>query len=92
MIVFIGNRILNTCPKDHSCGTHSPVWTNASMPVEVGKLSFIYAYRVLGGDCTFRELPLEVIRCSMDTDCDYIYRYSADYITGTCSIAFCGMS
>ena len=91
LLLLTGNRLLNTCPTYESCGTTDPVWADEVMPEEVGKPLLIYAYQVRFNLCQGRTLPLLVMRCSLDTDYDYIYKYPGEYVTKTCAIAFCGM-
>ena len=82
--------MLNTCPKDNSCGASLPMWTDEAMPVEIGKESLIYAYEV-AILCKIQARAILVMRCSLDTDHDYIYKYQGEYVD-TCSSAFCGMT
>lgn len=88
-----GTRMLNSCPKVKSCGTYGPYWTDAAMPATVGVSVRVNAYRVFSNDsnhCKSSPLPLEVMRCSWDTNHDFIYRQNTLYSKG-CSRAYCGM-
>ena len=83
--------MLNVCPKRKSCGTYSPIWTDAVVPDTVGEVFTIDVYRVGVDDCKWLTLKVQVMRCTSDTDYDVIYRYVGRYID-YCATAFCGMN
>ena len=78
---------------DYSCGTAAPKWSNAAIPMVVGKVFTVDAYTGCDKRLTYK---LNVTRCSLNTDDDIIYRYTG-YLNGTivwfnsCQGAFCGM-
>ena len=84
--------MLNSCPQPFSCGTMFSMWTDEPMPEEVGQQTLTYAYDVHADYCKYRATAIFVIRCSLNTDHDYIYKYHGGYINDTCSSAFCGMN
>ena len=89
--------MLNICPLYISCGTAWPLWTDEEVPEDVLLLATInvYASYYKTGDPSYKcktvTYQAEVIRCSLDTDYDLIYRYIGNYV-GTCNMAFCGMT
>lgn len=87
-----GHQMLNTCPETQSCGTKIPYWTNDTMPTAVGVATKVTAYGVdSSNNCHAYRLEIEVIKCSLTTDYDFIYRQPHAYF-GICNRAFCGMS
>ncbi|XP_067943614.1 uncharacterized protein [Watersipora subatra] len=86
-----GTHMLDRCPLPRSCGTQQPYWTDATMPSEIMVVSYIKAYGVVNNNCRGRTISMLVIRCSWDTDHDYIYKYTDPYKT-ECYEAFCGMT
>ena len=96
-----GTKMLNKCPKNHSCGANLPYWTDAAMPSDVGVPTNITVYGSWSDDyssnCKLHTAQVEVMRCSMSTDHDFIYRYTgvnSRYNTAypsTCYLAFCGV-
>ena len=86
--------MLNTCPPMYSCGTIYPMWTDEEMPEDVLSAATINASAYAIGDpssnCKHFTFQVEVMRCSLDTDYDLIYRYIRDY-RSECLGAFCGM-
>ena len=89
--------MLNTCPPTYSCGTGYPLWTDEEAPDD--KLSpatiDVYGSNYKPGDppshCNLDTYHVEVMKCSLDTDYDLIYRYiDRDFIV--CAGAFCGMN
>ena len=71
-----------------SCGTHIAMWSNDSMPEQVGVISSIQFYASWTGNCKYLTKPGQVMKCS-DKPYDYVYRYCSSY-TG-CYVGFCGM-
>lgn len=87
-----GNKMLNSCPRTKSCGTDIPLWTDDPMPDRVGVTSFITAYGVSrGGNCRWSTKIIKVMRCSYDTDYDFIYKPPESSLEGYCYTGFCGM-
>ena len=39
-----GTQLLNTCPKDLSCGSHGGFWSDAQMPEKVGEIKQVPLY------------------------------------------------
>ena len=60
------------------------------MPTEVGKISTINVYGVYANSCRALTKPLRVMRCSLSTEYDLVYKYGGQK-TDSCSEAFCGM-
>ena len=85
-----GNMMLNSCPPSTSCGTHAAMWTDGEMPSAVGESVEVSAFGSYSGNCKYGTRSVLVMRCSYDTDYDFIYRYN-EYAT-SCSYSFCGMS
>ena len=84
--------MLNFCPPMRSCGTYFPMWTDEEAPAEVLSLATISAYgRYYDVDCKHYIFDVQVMRCSLDTDYDLIYRLNGDYMSA-CGFAFCGMN
>ena len=81
--------MLNTCPKQMSCGTNWPFWTDAPVPTLIGLVQNVTAYGVGGLDCKAWSLPIQVMRCSWLDNDDIVYRYTGQYYD-TCYFAFCG--
>ena len=97
-----GTRLLNTCPLRHSCGTWYPYWSDDVPPTAVGVPATIIAYMsaTYSDDCKFYpeeySRKLQVMRCSLSTPHDLIYKYipsgvGRDVYKDTCLYAFCGM-
>ncbi|XP_067934150.1 uromodulin-like [Watersipora subatra] len=87
-----GNRMRDTCPPMYSCGAMMPMWTDQPPPSEVGVKKRINVYESWspGHVCKFFAKPVEVIRCSHDTEHDLVYRnYGAR--SNQCYQTFCGM-
>ena len=87
--------MLNKCPRGYSCGTSLPVWTDEPMPTIIGIPTIITAYGSASLNyitkCKIFTTQVEVMRCSLTTDHDLIYRYRGIHVD-SCSTAFCGMS
>ena len=102
-IYTTGTRLLNTCPLYRSCGTDWPYWSDDVPPTAVGVPATITAYVSYAPDESFCKYDpthlnkkLQVIRCSLSTPHDLIYKYipsgvGDDVYQDTCSEAFCGM-
>ena len=92
--IITGTRLLNTCPKYFSCGTYKPYWSDDVPPAAVGVPATITAYTVYGPHCRYNPAKLQVMRCSLNTPHDLIYKYLSmghhKYYTN-CRYAFCGM-
>ena len=96
--------MLNMCPKQYSCGTANPYWTDGVAPTDVGvpaNITAYMSYSSTGTDsrCKFENgsynIQLEVMRCSL-TEHDVVYKYipsGRDHAIYhyTCTEAFCGM-
>lgn len=86
-----GSQMLSSCPEVNSCGTNFPLWTDATMPQKVGVSKSITAYSVQeNGYCQEWTVRTLVMRCSWDTDHDFIYR-PAIKLNRSCREAYCGM-
>ena len=84
-----GNRLLDHCVPDYSCGTAAVMWSNAQMPTQIGVLTRIFGYRSFSSGCQSHDkIDLSVMRCS-DHQYDFIYRY--DDSNSGCNDGFCGM-
>lgn len=81
--------MLNRCPKEKSCGTRYPVWTDATAPTEVSVVTAATAYKVYYGDCKHELYPIEIMRCS-EIPNDIVYK-QVKYDSSRCVTAFCGM-
>ena len=95
-----GRRMLNTCLPRLSCGARLPIWTDEDAPDEVLSPATVnvyassYRHGYPQSECknfTFNTYQVQVMRCSLDTDYDLIYRYIGDYYD-ECARAFCGMN
>ena len=64
IVYIVGKRILNVCPKDKSCGTYTPLWTDADAPMIVGQIHTVDAYGVYDGDCKYAKLKVQTMRCT----------------------------
>jgi hypothetical protein len=85
-----GNRMLHSCPKCKSCGTYHPFWTDAAMPSVIGAETTVDVYGVVRTDCKSITRQAKVMRCSLDTPHELIYKQTRDF-TYACNEAFCGM-
>ena len=83
--------MLNTCPPVKSCGTYNGIWTDEETPANVLSIATINAYGAGNGNCKKYPYKVQVMRCSLDTEYDLIYRYDGEY-KDTCFRAFCGMN
>ncbi|XP_067944635.1 uncharacterized protein [Watersipora subatra] len=90
-----GNRFLNTCPPFRSCGGQFSFWTDSEMPQKIGVVSRIFVYSRYSEEtnwsCRGAIEDAYVIRCSWDTDYDFVYRVDGPN-ENECFAAFCGMS
>jgi len=84
-----GNRLLDTCPPPHSCGSQVGFWSNATMPSEVGVATQVRAYGSWLDGCYDFPIYIRVMRCSTPSQHDFIYQYNANRII--CQTLFCGM-
>jgi len=84
-----GNKLLDTCPPPYSCGTHSGIWSNATMPSEVGVATQVRAYRSWTDGCYQYPIYIKVMRCSTPSHHDFIYQYADT--SNVCHYTFCGM-
>ena len=96
MYLFTGRRMLNVCAPNFSCGTSYPIWTDAVIPMVVGQVSTVDAYAYCDKRVNYQ---LNVMRCSLNTDYDIIYKYTGYYNgrgntwwDSSCNHAFCGMN
>ena len=83
--------MLDTCPPIESCGAYHPIWTDEKAPADVLSTATIDTYGVGPNDCKKFAHEVQVMRCSLDTEYDLIYRYIGEYFP-TCGRAFCGMN
>ena len=85
-----GNKMLDICPPQNSCGTHVPFWSDAAMPDRVGERIEAQFYGSENGNCKSETNNLTVIRCSDEpNDVVYFQHYPS---SGNCWGAFCGMN
>lgn len=86
-----GNRMLNSCPQDQSCGTYYPIWSDSKIPETVGVRKIVKAYMSYRGNCEAYTKYVEVMKCSSS---DIIYRYTSPVADSKyrCRQAFCGMN
>ena len=93
--------MLNKCPEEGSCGAYSPFWTDDKMPCAPGRIHNITVYGYLPNfinglldrfnGCRYYKKKAQVMRCSWDTEYDFVYRYDDEY-EDRCVLAFCGMT
>ena len=85
-----GKMLLNRCVLHRSCGTGVNLFSNSTMPVDVGVITSIDLYGANSrGNCQYAIDRASVLRCS-DWPHDFVYRYdgnSKGYAYG-----FCGMT
>ena len=63
-----GNRMLDFCVKEYSCGARAPLWIDSSsMPKEVGVEKTATVYESYNNNCKFLPRKVKVMRCSWDT-------------------------
>ena len=97
-----GTRLLTTCPPLYSCGTASPYWSDDVPPTAVGVPATITAHTSFASKHHSKHKSkqynrkLQVMRCSLSTPHDFIYKYipsgvGRDVYRDTCWYAFCGM-
>ena len=84
-----GNRMLNSCVKEFSCGTANAIWTDEAMPKTLGKVYEVNAYGSFYG-CKALTEKIKVMRCSWDTPHDLIYKQMTNF-KASCDYGFCGM-
>lgn len=86
--------MLDTCPKQRSCGAYWPMWTDAVGPEEVGVAIAAAAYIPLTTNypgtknCKYSKREIEIMRCSSNVH-DLIYRQVKRDLS-SCKHAFCG--
>ena len=85
-----GVQLLNRCVLWKSCGTAVNLFSNSTMPAQVGVVTHMNLYGASQtGNCQHAVDRGSVMRCS-DKPHDYVYRYDGNnrgYATG-----FCGMT
>ena len=86
-----GNMMLDRCPKENSCGASVAMWTDWTMPQEVGVVARVNAHGLRGDNCKYLTEMIRVMRCSYDKPNDFIYKLTSPR-SANCEIAFCGMS
>ena len=85
-----GVQLLNRCIQCHSCGCSVNLFTNGTMPTDVGIITPIDLYGAdCGGNCQFAIDRGSVMRCS-DRSNDFVYRYDGN--DRRTDIGFCGMT
>ena len=71
------------CPLYLSCGTVRAYWTDDDAPTTIGVPATINVYLSVSDDystdCKYTAKLAEVMRCSLSTDHDLIYRYNGTY-------------
>ena len=84
-----GNMLIDHCITWNACGTSVPLFSNSSMPAEIGIVQSIEIY---GPDhqqnCAYFQDKGSIIRCSAKSH-DYIYKYDGNNMAT--DIGFCGM-
>ena len=88
-VFYIGNQLLNRCPEPYSCGTYASLWSDETVPQEVGKVFNISVYSVARAICKHHTWSVQAMRCSLDTPHDIIYKAPG---SSECKVAFCGMN
>lgn len=85
-----GNRLMNKCVPQLSCGTNLALWSDDPMPTQVGVITQVNAYSQFRDNCRYPGYikRISVVRCSTSNN-DYVYRYDGDDF---CFTGFCGMS
>jgi len=88
-----GNRLLDHCVPSRasgSCGTQVALWSDDTMPDQIGVVTSIQAYASWWGHCkiSLYTTQCQVIRCS-DKPHDFVYRLDDD--SSICTMGFCGM-
>lgn len=85
-----GNMLIDHCVTWNTCGTSVPLFSNSSMPAEVGVVQSIEIYGPnKQQNCGYFQDKGSVMRCSAKLH-DYIYRY--DGSNRSSDIGFCGMA
>ena len=85
-----GNRMLDYCVKEYSCGTRAPLWTdNKTLPTAVGVEATVKAYESYNNKCKYLPRNIKVMRCSWDTPYDFIYKQTNNS-PYSCRQGFCG--
>ena len=82
-----GNKLLDHCVPATSCGTVFSLWSNSTMPDEIGVVTPIAVFGNNGFSCTGSTVKSSVMRCSNRAH-DYVYKYDD---SGVCDYGFCGM-
>ena len=80
-----GNRLLNSCPPDNSCGTLVGMWSDVNMPGDVGVVAPITVYGSFISNCKMFSKRGSVLKCSLAPH-DYVYKYDDDV---ECDLGFC---
>ena len=83
-----GDQLRNYCPPSNSCGTRISVWSDASMPDEIGMDMAFSAFGSWNDACKSMSIPMKVLRCSARHS-DFVYRFEGSM---GCYVSFCGMS
>ena len=82
-----GSKLLNSCPAWDSCGTVCGIWSNSTMPSQVGVSVAFNAY-VSCSRCDYYTRRVSVMTC-FSAPYYFVYRY--DDSSDQCEIGFCGM-
>ena len=80
----------NTCPDMNSCGTIDPIWSDEEPPEDIWTMSTMNAYINGWSGCKSETITIQVMRCSLESDHDLIYRYTGPYYSSDCQTGFCG--
>ena len=85
-----GTHLLDSCLKSFSCGAIYPMWTDEKMPTAVGVEATVKVFGVYQNNCKDNSRYIKVMRCSLDSAFDLIYKQTTDD-SFDCGQAFCGM-
>lgn len=83
-----GNKLADWCIPHDSCGTSVSLWSDDTMPSDVGVVTAFSVYGEYEGNCKNWAFNASVVRCS-DAAGDFAYKYDDDY---GCFLGFCGMT
>ena len=82
----------NSCTMKKHCGGFDAYWTNATYPEAVGtpKQIVVFGTHAKARGCYMHILDFLVLRCSLGTPYDIIYKFIGTY-NNRCDDAMCGM-
>ena len=89
IIIHTGRQMLNFCAPVKCCGAYHLIWTDEEVPADVFSLAAINTFAVDFDESKEFTHEVQVMRCSVDTEYDLIYKHIGEYKNNN---AFCDMN